>query len=112
MSEETKRILSIRDEITTDEGVKQAGEVVTPRKEAPTPVPNWLKALGSDSPDKEISAYTNHPLNFDGEDSTGRIIRGCEGIIGNLNKSIVDIAVGVIQKVSKMFEGRETKQRS
>ena len=111
---EEKRTISIRDEIITDEGVRQAGDIVTPRREVKeeTPVPNWLKALGSDSPDKDISAYTTHPLNFDGQDSTGRIIRGCEGIIGNLNKSIIDIIVGVTQKVAKMFEGRETKQRS
>ena len=110
MSEE-KKTISIKDEITTIEGKKvEAGTVETPKVRTPTVMPNWWKALSSDSPNKEIGEYLAHPLNFDNTQSTGRIIRGLEGIIGNLNKSVVDIAVGVMQKVAKMFERKAEQQ--
>lgn len=108
---EEKKTISIRDEITTGEGKKvEAGTVETPKVEAPMVMPNWWKALSSDSPNKEIGEYMAHPLNFDSTPSTGRIIRGLEGIIGNLNKSMVDIAVGMMQKIAKMFERKAEQE--
>lgn len=61
------------------------------------------KIFGADSPDKKVSEYRNHALNWDGKDSTGRIIRGTEGMLGGLDKAILDVIVGCIQKVNEFL---------
>lgn len=69
----------------------------------------WQRILSADSRDMPISEYSVHPLNFDGKESTGRIIKGFEGILGNLNKAVVDIAIGVIQKVMEAFKEKKNE---
>jgi len=63
-----------------------------------------LKILLADSADKKLEDYTDHPLNYDHSDSTGRILRGVEGMIGNLDKALVDIIAGCVQKLSGLFK--------
>jgi len=58
------------------------------------------------SVDKSIEEYDNHTLNFDKKRSTGRIIRGLEGLLGALNFAIIDIIMGFVEK-SKEKKGGE-----
>lgn len=48
-----------------------------------------------------IEEYIDHPLNFDGEKSTARILRGLTGIAGELDYAIIDIGLGVIEKIKE-----------
>jgi len=66
--------------------------------------PEWLKILWADSKDKPLSDYTGHALNTDGSESTSRIIRGVEGLLGSVDKAVIDIAVGTFQKISGWFK--------
>jgi len=66
--------------------------------------PFWERIIKADSPDKPLSDYRNHALNWDGKESTSRIIKGFEGIIGNLDKAVVDVAIGTIQKIMELFK--------
>lgn len=62
----------------------------------------FLKAQSIDRP---VESYTEHALNFDKKMSTGRIIRGLEGILGALNYAIIDIVMGLIEKSRERKEG-------
>ena len=103
---EEKKPLSIKDEIAKIDLGTQTGE---PKEETKTKevLPKWLQLLLADSPDKTIAEYGAHPLNFDGSVSMGRIIRGTEGMLGSLNKAVIDIVVGVVQKISEIMKSRE-----
>lgn len=57
------------------------------------------------SPNKEVEEYAEHALNWDGKTSTGRIVRGVEGLSGDMNRAIIDVAVGVCQKLAEFFSG-------
>ena len=101
--------MSIRDNLPEDRDEEPEEREAGEAKEKPE-LPNFLKALWSDSPDKDLDEYINHTLNWDKKESTGRIIRGTEGIIGELNKSIVDIGIGVIQKVIEAMKKKEPEE--
>ncbi len=62
------------------------------------------KIWNAKSPDKKVSEYGNHALNFDGKDSTGKIIRGTEGLVGSLDRAIVEVVVGTIQKIVEVVK--------
>jgi len=49
----------------------------------------------------ELDDYRAHVLNWDGEPSTSRIVRGITGIFGSLNYALIDLGLGIIQKVGK-----------
>ena len=70
------------------------------RGEQVRPESVWSRILNADSPNKPIGDYNAHPMNYNNEDSTGRIIRGAEGIFGSLDKAVIDIIVGVGQKIA------------
>lgn len=48
-----------------------------------------------------IEEYVDHPLNFDRTKSTARILRGLTGICGELNYALIDIGLGVIEKIKE-----------
>ena len=48
-----------------------------------------------------IEEYIEHPLNYDNTRSTARILRGATGLCGELNYALVDIALGVIEKIQE-----------
>ena len=54
-----------------------------------------------------IEDYIDHPLNFDGEKSTARIIRGCTGIFGALDFGLTDIILGVVEKIHEKNKGKK-----
>lgn len=61
-------------------------------------IPNFLKAPAVNIP---IEEYQNHTLNFDKKKSTGRIIRGLEGLLGALNFAIIDLIMGLVEKAKE-----------
>jgi len=75
--------------------------------EEPTPVMpksksfDIMKVLMRPAKDEPLDSYLTHPLNFDKTESTAKIVRGLEGLMGNLNLAIMDIVAGVIEKVQK-----------
>lgn len=59
------------------------------------------RILGAEPPPKPVESYQDHALNFDGSDSTGRIIKGLEGLLTNLNRAIIVLVIGVVEKYSE-----------
>lgn len=57
-----------------------------------------LNIFKAQSIDKPIEEYQEHVLNFDKKKSTGRIIRGFEGLLGALNFAIIDVIMGFYEK--------------
>lgn len=100
--------MSLLDEARIEEAAEAAAEEVSaaaPEMEeaAPgfrftTPDLSFLAAPTGEGP---IDDYMEHPLNFDHKKSTARILRGCTGICGNLDYAIIDIALGVIEKIKE-----------
>jgi len=97
------------DEIATGQRAPAAAEERTDSNEAnadqnpermetnsPSGLLEWLL---SPTGDGELSDYLTHPLNWDGTDATARIVRGITGLCGNLRLALVDIAVGILQKM-------------
>ena len=60
-----------------------------------------LSFLAAPTGNGSIDEYIEHPLNFDGRRSTARILRGLTGICGELNYALVDIGLGVIEKIKE-----------
>ena len=90
-------------EETKVEGV-QGSQGVEKSNESSFKMPSFgfLKAQSIDRP---VESYTEHALNFDKKMSTGRIIRGLEGVLGALNYAIIDIVIGLIEKSRERKEG-------
>jgi len=62
--------------------------------------------IGAEPPPKGLEQYKDHALNFSGKDSIAKILRGMEGIVGNLNKAVVLIALGVIELYNERTEAQ------
>ena len=60
-----------------------------------------LSFLAAPTGEGDIENYINHPLNFDNKKSTARILRGCTGLCGQLDYALIDIALGVIEKIKE-----------
>lgn len=63
---------------------------------------NLVDFLKSKSPQKELEDYQGHTLDFDGSESTRRLIRGIEGLLGEANYAIADLVIGFAQKLSDL----------
>jgi len=72
-------------------------------KSEPVGKPIWKQVLEAPSANKPLEEYQGHALNWDGTKSTGRIIRGIEGLTGGLNTALMDIVVGTVQKLFEVF---------
>lgn len=78
--------------------------------EAPQAEPEgstWRDVLFADAP-ADDGTYQSHALNWDGEESTAKIIRGSEGILGDLNKAVILILMGVVQKFTEYRDSSDT----
>lgn len=64
------------------------------------PVPDFSFLLSPTGPGP-IEDYTDHPLNYDRSSSTARILRGLTGIAGSLDYAIIDIGLGLIEKIQE-----------
>jgi len=58
--------------------------------------------LKSKSPHKNLEEYQGHTLDFDGNESTRRLIRGIEGLVGEANYAVADIIIGFAQKITDL----------
>ncbi len=93
--------------VSLEEMLKQDDESPKPKvevKKSSESVGDVLSNIwNKKSPDKDLGQYTDHALNWDHKDSTGKIIRGTEGLIGGLDKAIVEVVVGIFQKMGELF---------
>ena len=79
----------------------EAAAGAIPEEAAPAgriPVPDFSFLLSPTGPGP-IEEYTDHPLNYDRSSSTARILRGLTGIAGSLDYAIIDIGLGLIEKI-------------
>ncbi|OPZ96766.1 MAG: hypothetical protein BWY70_01670 [Bacteroidetes bacterium ADurb.Bin408] len=88
---------TILDEVNGQAGQEDFLAPPPPMPEATIPG-GILNTLLKKSPNKAIEEYENHPLNYDKKQSTGRILRGLEGLFMDLNYAVVDVLLGVIEK--------------
>lgn len=63
--------------------------------------------ISSEPPAKPLESYQEHPLNFDGSESSGRIIKGMEGILTDLNKAVLLVVMGLVQKYQEKKPEKE-----
>ncbi len=111
--------MSLLDEARIEEAAEAAAEEVSaaaPEIEEAAPgfrfsMPN-LSFLAAPTGEGPIEEYMEHPLNFDHKASTARILRGCTGICGNLDYAIIDIALGVIEKIKEKGSTDEQKPKN
>ena len=94
---ETKKKEDTIESLSNDENLDESAIQIQPKT-------TLEKIIGANSPSKSLEAYQGHALNYDGEISTSRIIRGTEGLLGNMDKAVVDVIVGLLQKASKAWE--------
>lgn len=95
--------------IGEEQAQSNAGEPDVIQGEAPaeeTGGTSWMDILLADA-EPDDGTYESHALNWDRTESTAKIIRGAEGMLGNLNKAIILILIGVVQKVTEYQEGED-----
>ena len=61
-----------------------------------TPVPDFLTKPTGSGP---VSSYVDHPMNFRNSDGLARMIRGFEGLLGQLDYWPVDVTIGLMQEI-------------
>jgi len=90
--------MSIKDAAEKEIKINLAPE--TPKK-TPSLISNTdvFKTLKKKAKKTELSEYMNHPLNIDNTGSTGRIIRGLEGMFTTLDLAIFDVLTGLWEKL-------------
>lgn len=71
-----------------------------------------LSFLAARTGEGSVDEYINHPLNFDNRASTARILRGCTGLCGQLDYALIDIALGVIEKIKEKGEKNKPREWS
>lgn len=62
---------------------------------------NLKRIIGAEPPPKPVEEYKDHALNFDGSKSTGKIIKGMEGLLTNLDKAIIVLVIGLVEKYTE-----------
>ena len=70
---------------------------------------SWYQTLFADAP-TDNGGYESHALNYDGNESTSKIIRGVEGIAGNLNKSVILIGIGLLEKFNEQMSSESDQE--
>ncbi len=58
-----------------------------------------LSFLAASTGEGSIESYIEHPLNFDKTASTARILRGFTGLCGQLDYALIDILLGIVDKL-------------
>lgn len=81
----------------TEEVSQYNDSLPTPPQEEPPKESVWKKILTAQTGDGPLEKYITHPLNFNGQTGTARLIRGATGILGNLDLAIVDIGFGLLE---------------
>jgi hypothetical protein len=62
---------------------------------------NIISLLKSQTGEGNIEDYINHPLNFKKSKGMARILRGFEGIFGNLSLAFIDILIGSLEMMKE-----------
>lgn len=98
--------------VSLEDMIKEDGKSTEKKKETPSKSSETVGDVltniwNKKSPDKELAGYRDHALNWDKKDSTGKIIRGTEGLVGGLDKAIVEVVVGIFQKLGELFSKKE-----
>lgn len=82
-------------DLPSADGSPQSAPTTTQEKKPE--IPSILRFLKVKSPDTPLESYKNHPLNFLKSEGLGQVIRGFEGLFGELKYAIVDIVIGGIR---------------
>lgn len=90
---------------TSNDRLEGGQNIETEKQQFSFQIPNFLKAPAISVP---IEEYQNHTLNFDKKKSTGRIIRGLEGLLGALNYAIIDLIMGIVEKTKEKGGSNES----
>ena len=65
---------------------------------------DWLDFILDTKTGKgSIESYDKHDLNFTNSRGTAHIIRGLVGFFGNTDRAIVDVLVGVLMELKRVF---------
>ena len=74
---------------------------------------DWLDfILNTRTGQGSIETYDKHDLNFTGTRGTAHIIRGLVGFFGNTDRAIVDVVVGVLMELKRVFLDGDSKTTS
>lgn len=102
--------MSLEDMIDAEEKGEELRQKKKDKDKKPTTGEGVLKHIwNAESPKKTPQQYADHALNWDNRESTGRIIKGIEGIVGNMDKAVVNLVIGVFQKISEFFSKDEAR---
>lgn len=70
-----------------------------------------LSFLAAPTGSGAVEEYVDHPLNFDSRKSTARILRGLTGLCGELNYALIDIGLGIIEKMKERGSNEPNNSR-
>ena len=100
-------MVSLEDLIKKEEGTQDKKE----EKKTSSSGSGFLdKVWNTPTGTRPIAEYNKHALNWDKTPSTGKIIRGLEGMMGTLDKAVIDFGVGICQKIAELFSSGEKKE--
>lgn len=99
--------MSLVDEAIREEMLEDEPEISIPPLEGPAPsarlsdfMPD-LSFLLSETGAGSIDDYVDHPFNVHSSKGVARVLRGCTGLLGNLNYAIIDIGLGTLEVVKE-----------
>jgi hypothetical protein len=93
--------MSINDEMVREEIQQENPEQFVPETPSGGGMSINLSFLKAPTGEGSVEDYMDEPLNFDKSKSTARILRGFTGLLGALNLAIIDIVIGMLEKVKE-----------
>ena len=90
-----EKSLDIPEEIESQEIIEPADP--EPSQTSQTWLDRLLGALSAPAKREPVEGYRDHPLNFAGSQAIARILRGIEGLAGDLDYAVIDVILGVIE---------------
>lgn len=93
--------MSITDEMMQDNIPQDPVEQSIPEIPAREGMSVNLSILKAPTGEGAVEDYMDEPLNFDKTKSTARLLRGFTGLLGSLNLAIIDIIIGMLEKVKE-----------
>jgi len=97
--------------VSLEDLIKKEEEGKTEEKKKKTEGTGFLDNIWkAKSTSKKAAEYKDHALNWDKKESTGKIIKGLEGLSGNLDRAVIDLGVGICQKIAEFFKSITEKK--
>jgi hypothetical protein len=93
--------MSINEEMLREEVQPEYAEQINPEAPASAGMNINLSFLKAPTGEGAVEDYMDEPLNFDKSKSTARILRGFTGLLGALNLAIIDIVIGMLEKIKE-----------